>query len=226
MTRKLAITALLILGCAGLLMAKIKAEDQEFFNGKFQELAEQQAKLLKAQQDAFAAQLKQLADTQKAETDALNAQITELVKSQASLDKAVVQMQQTFNQLQITISNLATNNTQDTLTVKNEIDQMRAQLQEMLGGGGGGGGAGAGPLKKVIGYITAVSGDNTVTVNLGSGNGLKGGSQLGLYKANDQNTRVGTLEVTDVVDQGNAHAKVKILNAGVQPEYSDVVKPD
>ena len=219
MTRKLAITTLLILGCAGLLMAKIKPEDQEFFNGKFQELADQQAKLLKAQQDAFAAQLKQLADTQKAETDALNAQISDLIKSQANLDKAVVQMQQTFNQLQITISNLATNNTQDTLTVKNEVDQMRAQLQEMLGGG-------AGPLKKLIGYITAVSGDNTVTVNLGSGNGLKSGSQLGLYKANDQNTRVGTLEVTDVVDQGNAHAKVKILNAGVQPEYSDVVKPD
>ena len=219
MKRKLAITALLILGCAGLLMAKIKPEDQEFFNGKFQELADQQAKLLKAQQDAFAAQLKQLADTQKAETDALNAQISDLIKSQASLDKAIVQMQQTFNQLQITISNLATNNTQDTLTVKNEIDQMRAQLQEMLGGG-------AGPLKKLIGYITAVSGDNTVTVNLGSGNGLKSGSQLGLYKANDQNTRVGTLEVTDVVDQGNARAKVKILNAGVQPEYSDVVKPD
>jgi len=219
MTRKLAITTLLILGCAGLLMAKIKPEDQEFFNGKFQELADQQAKLLKAQQDAFAAQLKQLADTQKAETDALNAQISDLIKSQASLDKAIVQMQQTFNQLQITISNLATNNTQDTLTVKNEVDQMRAQLQEMLGGG-------AGPLKKLIGYITAVSGDNTVTVNLGSGNGLKSGSQLGLYKANDQNTRVGTLEVTDVVDQGNARAKVKILNAGVQPEYSDVVKPD
>jgi hypothetical protein len=221
MTRKLAIIALLFLSCSGLLSAKIKPDDQEFFNGKFQELADLQAKLLKAQQDAFTAQLKQLAENQKEQTDALNAQISELVKSQASLVKTVEEMQRTFNQLQITISNLATNDTQDTLNIKQEIDQLRAQLQEVVGGGG------SLPTRKAaVGYVTAVSGDNTVTVNIGSGSGLKAGSQLGLYKANDPNTRVGTLEVTDVVDQGNAHAKVKILNAGAQPEYSDVVKPD
>jgi hypothetical protein len=221
MRRKLATTALLILGSAGLLAAKIKPDDQEFFNGKFQELADQQAKLLRAQQEAFAAELKQLAEAQKAQTDTLSAQIGELEKSQANLAKTVEEMQRTFSQLEITIGNIAHNNTQDTLSLRQAIDQMRAQLQEIGGGSGG-----STQSKKTVGYVTAVSGDSTVTVNLGSGNGLRAGTQLGLYKANDPNTRVGTLEVTDVVDQGNAHAKVKILNAGVQPEYSDVVKPD
>ncbi|HME01189.1 MAG TPA: hypothetical protein VKM93_28235 [Terriglobia bacterium] len=216
MTRKLAITALLILGCAGLLSAKINAKDQEYFDGKFQELADQ-AKLLKAQQDALAAQLKQLADTQKAQTDALN----ELAKSQSRFETTIEQLQHTFTQLEVTISTLANNNTQDTQVLKQEIEQLRALVQETAGGGGS-----LAPKRPVVGYITAVSADNTLTVSLGSGNGLKSGSQLGLYKANDQNTRVGTLEVTDVVDQGSAHAKIKILNTGVQPEDLDVVKPD
>jgi hypothetical protein len=220
--RKIAITALLILGCAGSLLAKIKPDEQAFFDGKFQELGDQQAKLLKAQQDAYTALLKQLAENQKQQTDALNAQITELVRSQASLAKTVEEMQRTFSQLEITIGNIAHNNTQDTLSLRQAIDQMRAQLQEMGGGAGG-----SSPARKAtVGYVTGVGTDNAITVNLGSGSGLKVGSQLGLYKANDQNTRVGTLEVTDVFDPGNAKAKVVVLNAGVQPEYSDMVKPD
>jgi len=214
MTRKLAITALLILGCAGPLLAKINAKDQEYFDGKFQELADQ-AKLLKAQQDALAAQLKQLGDAQKVHTDAL----TELTKDQSRLQTTIEQLQHLISQLEVTISNLSTNNTQDTQFLKQEIEQMRAQLQEIAGGG-------SLTTKKAVGYITAVSADNMITLNLGSGNGLKVGSQLGLYKANDQNTRVGTLEVTDVVDQSNSRAKIKFVNAGVTPEYSDVVKPD
>jgi len=220
MTRKLTITTVLILGCAGMLSAKIKADEQAYFDGKFQEIADLQAKQLKAQQDAFTAQMKQLAENQKEQTDALNAQITELVKSQATLVKTFEDMQHTFNQLQMNLGGLATNDTQNTLVIKQEIEQLRAQLQDVMGGGGGG------PAKKSVGYVTAVSGDNTVTVNLGSGNGLKAGSQLGLYKANDPNTRVGTLEVTDVVDQSTSHAKVKFTNSGTQVDFSDVVKPD
>jgi len=212
MIRKFAITAVLILAGSNLLWAKIKADDQAYFDGKFQQLAEEQAKQLKAQQDAFNAQLKQLADAQ-------NAQVTELIKSQATLQKAVEAMQQTFNQLQIIISNLATSNTQDTLTLKQEIEQMRATLQAS-------GGPGGAPQPRPVGYITTVGPDQVITVNLGSGNGLKSGSQLGVYKANDPNTRVGTLEVTDIIDQGNAHAKIKIMNAGYTPDFSDVVKPD
>jgi len=215
--RKLAIAFLLILGCAGMLLGKIKTEDQAFFDGKFQELADQQAKLLKAQQEVFNAQLKQLADAQKAHSDALS----DLAKSQSRLQTTIEELQHLISQLEVTISNLSTNNTQDTQYLKQEIEQLRAQVQEITGGA-----AGTPAVRKVVGYITAVSPDSTVTVNLGSGNGLRAGSQLGLYKASDSNTRVGTLEVTDVVDQGNAHAKIKILNAGVTPEDSDVVKPD
>ncbi len=216
MTRKLAITALLILGCASVLLAKIKAEDQAFFDGKFQEITEQ-TKALKVQQDALAAQLKQLADTQKAQTDALS----DLAKNQSRFQTAVDDLQRIIGHLGITISTVGNNNTQDTALLKQEIDQLRAQVQ-LIGGGGGV----SGPKPPAVGYVTAVTADNMVTVNLGSGNGLKTGSQLGLFKATDPNTRVGTLEVTDVIDQGNAHASVKILNAGVKPEYSDMVKPD
>jgi hypothetical protein len=80
------------------------------------------------------------------------------------------------------------------------------------------------PARPVQGYITVVDKDNTVTVDLGSGQGIQVGSRLAVYRANDPSTRVGVLEVVQVVDAGNSRARIVTMNAGVQPEFSDFVR--
>ena len=80
-----------------------------------------------------------------------------------------------------------------------------------------------GMVAPVQGYVISVRGDQ-VTVDLGSAQGIKKGARLGLYKAGDPNTRVGVLEVVEVVDAGNSRARIVTLNAGVQLEWADVVR--
>ena len=73
------------------------------------------------------------------------------------------------------------------------------------------------------GYVTAVDGTN-VMIDMGSAQGIQQGSRLAVYKATDPNTRVGVIEVTQVVDTGNARARIVTMNSGVKPEFSDVVR--
>jgi hypothetical protein len=37
---------------------------------------------------------------------------------------------------------------------------------------------------------------------------------------------VGVIEITQVVDAGNARARIITMNAGVKPEFSDVVRAE
>ena len=73
------------------------------------------------------------------------------------------------------------------------------------------------------GYVTAVEGTN-VMIDMGSAQGIQQGSRLAVYKATDPNTRVGVIEVTQVVDTGNSRARIVTMNSGVKPEFSDVVR--
>jgi hypothetical protein len=61
-------------------------------------------------------------------------------------------------------------------------------------------------------------------IDMGSAQGLQQGSRLAVYKATDPNTRVGVIEVTQVIDTGNARARIVTMNSGVKPEFSDVVR--
>ena len=79
------------------------------------------------------------------------------------------------------------------------------------------------PRQTNQGYITAVEGAS-VMIDMGSSAGIQQGSQLAVYKATDPNTRVGVIEVTQVVDSGNARARIVTMNSGVKPEFSDVVR--
>jgi hypothetical protein len=73
------------------------------------------------------------------------------------------------------------------------------------------------------GYVTAVDGTN-VMIDMGSAQGIQQGSRLAVYKATDPNARVGIIEVTQVIDTGNARARIVTMNSGVKPEFSDVVR--
>ena len=74
----------------------------------------------------------------------------------------------------------------------------------------------------VQGYVTVVSGD-TITIDLGSSAGLQKGSRLDLYRASDPTTPVGVLEVTQVLDAGDANVK---SISGSKPRFSDIVRPE
>jgi hypothetical protein len=80
------------------------------------------------------------------------------------------------------------------------------------------------PPRPVQGYITVIDKDNTVTVDLGSDQKIQPGSRLAVYKATDPNTRVGVLEVVQALDAGNSRARIVTMNAGVRPEFSDIVR--
>jgi hypothetical protein len=87
-----------------------------------------------------------------------------------------------------------------------------------------GSGATAGAGGRVItGYVTAVEGDN-VTVDIGSAQGLQPGSHLAVFKASDTTTRVGVMEIQQVIDAGNSRARLLTMNPGVQPEFGDIVR--
>jgi hypothetical protein len=47
---------------------------------------------------------------------------------------------------------------------------------------------------------------------------------LALYKASDPNTRVGVIEIIQVIDAGTSRAQIVEVNPGVKPEFSDVVR--
>ncbi len=86
------------------------------------------------------------------------------------------------------------------------------------------------PVGVTRGYVTApqtwAKGD-LLTINLGSSAGLRPGSRLDLYDSTDTNLTkaIGLLEVTDVIDADNCHAKVIKLSADAQPQFSDIVRP-
>ncbi len=43
-------------------------------------------------------------------------------------------------------------------------------------------------------------------------------------RANDPSTRVEVLEVAQVTDTGKSKARIVTINAGLQPEFSDIVR--
>jgi hypothetical protein len=61
-------------------------------------------------------------------------------------------------------------------------------------------------------------------IDMGSVQGIQPGAQLAVYKATDPNTRVGVIEVTQVVDSGNSRAHIVTMNAGVKPEFGDIIR--
>lgn len=75
------------------------------------------------------------------------------------------------------------------------------------------------------GNVTLVEGSK-ISVDLGSAQNLHPGSKLSLFKAQDPASRVGELEVTDIVDSTDCHARVATLITGAKPEAGDVVRPE
>lgn len=219
--QRLSLAIFLLLICAGTASAKLKEEDQAYLDEHFSKLREQIQAL-------------------KTRLDTLNAQLTEMHQNQLQLQTVIIRQQRSLQDMDQLLASVRMSGEENFTHLKNELSRLRTDQQKAFSALTGQPGqqptpgtpeVAAAPRSSglpvtppgVQGYITVVSG-NDVTVDLGSTQGLRPGARLTVYKANDPNTRVGTLEVTQVLDAGNSRAKIVTMNAGVQPEFSDIVR--
>lgn len=169
---------------------------------------------------------------------ALNAQLAELKQNQAQLQAVTIRQQRALQDLDQMLSSLRIGNEENFATLKTALTELRSETENAVKKlTGQPAQQPAAPAEAAIvtrpgavsprqapqGYITAVDAGN-VMIDMGSAQGVQQGSRLAVYKATDPNTRVGVIEVTQVVDAGNARARVVTMNAGAKPEFSDVVR--
>lgn len=74
------------------------------------------------------------------------------------------------------------------------------------------------------GYITEVS-ESEVTINLGSGAGVREGMRFAVYRASDPKTEIGRISIKQVLDGNNSKAEITFKRPDVKFEFSDIVKP-
>jgi hypothetical protein len=84
--------------------------------------------------------------------------------------------------------------------------------------------AGSAAAPKVEGYITAVTKDE-VTINLGSGAGMKVGTKLNVFRSSDARTQIGVIEIVEVLDANNSRARISFHKPDTAFEFSDIVRP-
>ena len=218
MARRLSLVIFLLVFCANSAWPKWKEEEQKYLDDQFQAL-QQQIQALKTQ------------------VDGLTAHLAQLLQNQAQLQQAMVRQLRALQDAQQLLTTMRMGGEENYSNLKASIGQLRAEQQKsfstLLGQPVVAGpsevvtpvrSTPVAPASQVVqGYITVVEG-NLVTVDLGSSRGIHTGSRLVVYKAGDPNSRVGVLEVTQVVDRDNSKAQIVTMSPGVKPEFSDIVR--
>jgi hypothetical protein len=219
MMRRIAVAIFLLLLFATSAWPKFKEDEQKFLDDQF--------KALQDQMQALGNQ-----------TAVLNSQLAEIKQTQAQLQTVMIRQQRQLQELDEMLSSLRIGNEENFAKVSKAVADLRAETESAVNKLTGQSAQPSGPpadagmvarpaapaaRQSTQGYITAVDGSN-VMIDMGSAQGLHTGSQLAVYKATDPNSQVGIIEVTEVVDAGNARARIITMNAGVKPEFSDVVR--
>jgi hypothetical protein len=220
MMRRIMLAIFLLLCLAPSAWPKFKEDEQKYLDDQFKAVLDQM--------QAFGNQVA-----------SLNAQLAELKQNQAQLQAAIIRQQHQLQDLDEMLSSLRIGNEENFSKLKTAIAELRAQTDNAVSKMTGQPAAPPGTPGEVVpvarpgtpapsrqasqGYITSVEGTN-VMIDMGSAQGIQQGSRLAVYKATDANTRVGVIEVTQVIDTGNARARIVTMNSGVKPEFSDVVR--
>ena len=187
---------------------KFKEDEQQYLNDQF-----------KAIQDQVQALTTQL--------QTLNAQLQELRQNQARFQAVIDSQQRSLKELDQMVRSMQLGSEENFSTLKTAITQLRKDTKAAIASltGVQPGTVPTEPTKQPVlqCYVTAVDGNN-VTLDMGSSQGIHQGSRLALYKASDPNTRVGVIEIIQVIDAGTSRAQIVEVNPGVKPEFSDVVR--
>jgi hypothetical protein len=223
MIRRSALAVCVVLIFATAAPAKWDPKDKQYLEDEFRALREQ-------------------IQSMKTQTDALQAQLAELRQAQTQVQAVLIRQQRTLQDLDQMVSSLRLSQEENLTHLKAAVSQLQADQEAAFTAltgrerpaGGGSTEYAAAPTAPAAataapaatqGYVTVVEG-NTVTVDLGTAQGMQLGSRLALYKATDPGTQVGVLEVIQVVDAGNSRARIVTLNTGVRPEFSDIVRAE
>ncbi|MGA2983784.1 MAG: hypothetical protein ABSG32_08210 [Terriglobia bacterium] len=220
MARRIILAVLLFLSLTPSAWPKFKEDEQKYLDDQFKAVLDQ-------------------AQALGNQVAALNAQMAELKQNQAQLQAVIIRQQHQLQDLDEMLSSLRIGNEENFSKLKTAIADLRGQTDNALSKLSGQPAAPSGTPAEAStlarpatpapsrpasqGYVTAVE-DSNVMIDMGSAQGIQQGSRLAVYKATDPNTRVGVIEVTQVIDTGTARARIVTMNSGVKPEFSDVVR--
>ncbi len=167
-------------------------------------------------------------DKLAARLDAVEGQLAKVKEQQQALANDIHASQEQVKATDTSVTSLRVSNQEDLLSVKTDVARIRRDLgdltDEVRKAAAPPPAPAPAPQPKVEGYVTQVLA-NTISINLGSAAGVEVGMKFGVYKAAEPQTRIGTIEVTEVVDANNSKAKIVASNPNTKFQFSDIVRP-
>lgn len=234
--KRLTMVTMILLVVASTAWSKIKKDEQEYFDAQFEVLKAQIVKL----QD---------------ENNSLNSQLAKVTEQLAALQKSQIEANELIHRdggfLEEVNQSLRMNqmtHEQDYNTMKQIQLLLQNQQQQLAALSNGNAAQASAPVVAVAGappsapaavaqpaasaqvvpavhfYIVLVEGDK-YTLGLGTAQGVKIGAKVAVYKASAPAEKIGELEVTDIVDDNDCHARLASINPGVTIEANDIVQP-
>jgi len=171
-------------------------------------------------------------DKLAARMENMEAQMAKLRDQQQALAADVRTGQELSKSTDTSVTALRASNQEDLLNLKADVARIRRDLTDIsddmrksAAAVPATPGAPATPEQpKIEGYITQASATG-ITINLGTAAGVETGMRFGVYRAAEPDTRIGTIEVTEVIDTNNSHAKIVASNPNTKLQFSDIVRP-
>jgi len=163
-----------------------------------------------------------------ARLDAVESQLAKVKEQQQALANDFKANQELVKATDTSVTSLRVSNQEDLLSLKTDVARIRRDLGDLSDEVRKSAAPPAAPpaqaAPKVEGYITQVTA-TSISINLGSAAGVDVGMKFGVYKAAEPQTRIGTIEVTEVLDANNSRAKIVASNPNTKFQFSDIVRP-
>jgi len=163
-----------------------------------------------------------------ARLDAVDSQLAKLKDQQQSLASDIHANQELSKATDSSVTSLRMSNQEDLLSLKTDVARIRRDLGDLTDqvrkSAAPPPATAPAAQPKMEGYITQVSATG-ISINLGSAAGVEVGMRFGVYRAAEPQTRIGTIEVTEVVDANNSKAKIVASNPNTKFQFSDIVRP-
>ncbi len=159
--------------------------------------------------------------------DAMEGQLAKLKEQQQALSSDFRANQELSKATDTSVTSLRASNQEDLLSVKTDVARIRRDMSEMadeMRKASAPPPPPAASQPKLEGYITQVTA-TSISINLGSAAGVEVGMRFGVYRAAEPQTRIGTLEITEVLDANNSRAKIVASNPNTKFQFSDIVRP-
>jgi len=160
--------------------------------------------------------------------DAVEGQLAKVKDQQQALATDFHANQELVKATDTSVTSLRVSNQEDLLSLKTDVARIRRDVgdlsDEVRKSAAPPPAAAPAAQPKVEGYITQVTA-TSISINLGSAAGVEVGMKFGVYKAAEPQTRIGTIEVTEVLDPNNSKAKIVASNPNTKFQFSDIVRP-